>query len=746
MLFSKSISIAILSCVSIVLTPMTAAAETGSVAPDEIVHEVPGSASEMKIDGSLSEAAWDAALTFELAYEYAPLEKAPAIVRTQVLLTSDDSNLYVGFRCFDPEPAAIRAYLTDRDGIEGHDQIQICLDTFNDNRRSYLFAVNALGIQMDAIMTGDSESDNWDGIWSSAARITDYGYEAEMAIPFAIVRFHGGEGERVWGIDARRVYLREQDHYLGLIPRDNGNDCYQCQFVKISGFAQARLGRHLEITPSVTALSTSSPDPQSETDSVRESELSPSLNADIRISDYLTLSGTTNPDFSQVESDTLLLDINQPFALSYPEKRPFFLEGADFFDTSINAVHTRSIRDPNWGVKLAGKAGSNSIGYFTVEDEVTNLIFPGSQSSRSTTIYDSSVASALRLRHEFGRDLSLGALATDREGDDYFNRLLGLDLDYRITDSDRLSTQLIATSTKYPEETARDFDQETGDINDRGFELDYSHADRTWEWRINYLDLGSGFRSDVGFVPRVDIRDATAILTYKLYGSRDSWWRRLSFSGYYSLAEDQAGQFLNRTSYLRMTYLGKLQSNLDLRGYARREAYGGEEFDMKYLWAQFDFRPEPRAHVYLFTQIGDAIDYTDARAGMSARFNAYFSYRYGEHLYFNVWDDFERMEVGGDRLYTANVSQLAATYQFDARFFIRLKLQNADYDYNVANYLTPVSPNMRRLVSQLLFSFKLNPRTVLFLGYSGDYRGDDESGLSDRTHTLFFKVGYAFLL
>jgi hypothetical protein len=376
-----------------------------------------------------------------------------------------------------------------------------------------------------------------------------------MAIPFAIVRFHGGDGERVWGMDARRVYLREQDHYFSLIPRDNGNDCYQCQFVKVRGFAGARPGQHLEITPAVTALTTSMPGPQPDSDSVRESELSPSLTADIRISDYLSLSATANPDFSQVEADTFQLDINQPFALSYPEKRPFFLEGADFFASSIDAVHTRSIRDPDWGVKLAGKAGSNSIGFFTVEDELTNLIFPGSQGSRSTTIYNPSLASAFRFRHEFGRDLTVGVLATDREGDggDYYNRLLGMDLDYRFTDSDRLGAQFIATNTKYPGEIASEFDQESGDIGDRGFELDYSHTDRSWEWRINYLDLGSGFRTDLGFVPRVDIRDAAAMLTYKLYGSRNTWWRRLSFSGYYSLAEDQSGQFLNRSSYLRMT-------------------------------------------------------------------------------------------------------------------------------------------------------------------------------------------------
>jgi len=322
---------------------------------------VPRAASPIRVDGILDEPAWASALTLSLEYETYPGDNLPATLRTECLVLHDERNLYVGVRAFDPDPGAIRAYLADRDSLPGdEDQVQFVLDTFNDQRRAYVFAASPLGVQWDAIAsevggTGLSYDGSWDAIWSVRGRIDRDGYTLEFAVPFASLRFPRGGGEQTWGLHVTRSQPRSVVRQVSLRPIDRSNNCFLCQEAKIAGFEGVRTGLNLELDPTLTATRSDEraafPDGPMLNGPVR-GDLG--ITARLAPAPDLTLSAAVNPDFSQVEADTAQLKINTRFALYYPEKRPLFLEGADFFQTRLSTIYTRTVADPSWAAKLVG--------------------------------------------------------------------------------------------------------------------------------------------------------------------------------------------------------------------------------------------------------------------------------------------------------------------------------------------------------------------------------------------------------
>ncbi|MBZ0089216.1 MAG: carbohydrate binding family 9 domain-containing protein, partial [Thermoanaerobaculia bacterium] len=329
--------------------------------------------SPVAVDGRLDDAAWRQPPTFELVYEIRPGENTPAAVRTEGWIAFDDEHVYFAFRCQDPDPERIRARFTDRDSAFQDDFVGVVLDTFDDQRRAFEFFVNPLGVQMDLVQddVNSVEDETWDAIWQSAGRITAEGYEVEAAIPFASLRFRADGERRTWGIDAVRIWPRGDRVQLALGPRERGRNCYLCQAAQLDGLEGARPGRDLELTPTLTGSRSETRDPFPSAP-LAESDQGTELGLTARwgITPDLKLLGTYHPDFSQVEADAAQLAVNNQFAIFYPEKRPFFLEGADSFDTTIDAVYTRDVADPDWGLKLTGKQGAGVLGFFLAEDAV----------------------------------------------------------------------------------------------------------------------------------------------------------------------------------------------------------------------------------------------------------------------------------------------------------------------------------------------------------------------------------------
>ena len=723
--------------------------------PDELEIEtvvpygVPRTAEEIKIDAVLDEPAWSKAAQVPLEYETRPGENTPAPVKTTCLVTYDDAHVYVAFIAYDDNPEEIRARLSDRDKAFNDDFVGVVLDTFNDERRAFEFFVNPLGIQMDLFqddVTG-REDENWDAIWKSAGRITDEGYIVEFAIPFQQLRFPNGGGEQIWGFDAIRFYPRSDRVRIAAQPMDRNVSCYLCQISKVQGFEGASPGRNLELVPTLTAgrqdERTDFPDGALE-DGQGESELG--LTASWGVTPSMNLGLALNPDFSQVEADVAQLDINTTFTLFFPERRPFFLEGADVFRTPFNAVFTRNVSAPDWGVRLTGKQGKNGIGTFVAQDSVTNLIFPGSTSSDSESFEEGSDAAVLRYRRDFGKASSIGTIFTGRSGDEYENYVAGIDGLYRFRESDSIRFQFLGSRSQYPDEVAEDFEQPLGQFDDMSYLLSYFHDSRNLAGWVEYEDVGEGFRADMGFMPRVDYKRAVTGMQYHWWGEEGDWYNRLSAAGEYSHSEDHSGQLLDEEFDVWGSIQGPKESFVWLNLATSKQFWDGQVFDLNNIRNFVGIRPSGMIRLEMFSRFGDQIDFDNTRPGKQVFLSPEISLNLGLHVRADLEHTYQRLDVDEGQLFDAHLSQLRLVYQFNIRTFIRAIVQYQNVNRDPELYIDEVDANTRDLFGQFLFSYKLNPRTVVFVGYSDTREGDQDLSLTQSNRTFFLKLGYSWVL
>jgi hypothetical protein len=716
--------------------------------------------SPVRVDGVLDEQAWKDALTYDLPYEWQPGENTPPPVATDFLITYDDDNLYVAWRAHDPDPSQIRAHLMDRDSIDTFvqdDHVALLIDTFNDERRAFQFRINPLGVQADALNSPNEGIEDWsfDMIWASAGRITDDGYIVEITVPLNQIRFPRSAAPQTWGIDAGRSYPRNVRHRIAAWPHDRGNNCLLCQIDKVTGFENLKPGRNLEIDPTLTAARTDAATGPGGPLSSGDEDFDPGVSARWGITPNVSLNAAVNPDFSQVEADAAQLDVNERFALFFPEKRPFFLEGLDVFATPVQAVFTRTVADPRWGLKLTGKEGKNSFGLFVAGDEENQLTIPSNQRSRFTRIEDSVESGVARYRRDVGAGSSVGVLVTDREGDGYHNRLAAVDGFFRFNRTDTLLVQALRSDTIYPDGVVRAFGQRSDAFQGTGLLTQYQHSGRDWYWQLFWQDLEPGFRADSGFVPRVDLRDARGQINRFFYGGKDDWYNQLSFGVQGRRIEDHTGRLTDDRVRVSANVTGPWQSTMEL-GLTRNDilvdALGRrtlhEDIDALDLYGTM--QPNGTVRFVLSGTLGETVDFTNNRPADTVQLSPGAELKLGRHVNAKLDHTYQRLDEDEGRLFTAELSQLRLIYQFSTRSFVRGIFQYLDLDRDLGVYAQEVRPffeaKTETLFTQLLFSYKLNPQTVLFLGYSDNRAGTQELDLSQRDRSFFFKVGYALVL
>jgi hypothetical protein len=699
--------------------------------------------------GNLDEDAWKTASTIPLAYEWHPGDNVPPPTKTDVLLTFDRQNLYVGFRAYDAKPAAISAHLTDRDIPFSDDTVGFMIDTFNDQRRAFQFRVNPLGVQMDATNSDvdGSEDWSWNAIWASEGRITSDGYVVEIAIPFTQLRFPRGSGVQTWGFMASRDWPREDRHRMRSMPTDRGAPCLICQFDKLSGFRDLRPGRNLELDPTITAHQTAvradSPDGELKAGDVK---VDPGLSMRWGITPNVTVSAAVNPDFSQVEADAAQLAENQQFALFYPEKRPFFLEGADFFSTPINAVFTRTVADPELGIKVTGKENKNAFGAVITRDRVNNLILPSYDGSDLTSIDQNVNAVVARYRRDVGKTSSIGVLFTGRSASGYSNGVGGLDGLFRFSKSDSVTFQYLRSTTDYPHAVTDHFIQPLGSFSDDAFNIRYNHSTRNWQWAARYSDLGPNFRSDSGFVTRVNVKQPSGFIQRNFWGKPGQWYTEIQFFAGADWTTDSAGNIKENGQDFQVTYLGTRQTLVQATYSPNREYFRGVYYNDPRWNFYVESRPSSSIYAYFFTRGGKTIDFSNERQGDVLLFEPGGELNLGRRLSVSLDYTAERLDVAGGRLYTAKLPQSTIVYHFNIRTLARAIVQYSDVTRDPLLYRFPVDHKSKDLFTQFLFSYKINPQTVFYLGYSDSSSGDDRVDLRRTDRTLFLKIGYAWLL
>ncbi len=475
-----------------------------SVQAEEVktdISPIPRLSHPPKIDGVLDNDLWEReCLKIENFLQLSPKEKGTPSERTVAYLGYNEKSLYIAFRCFDSEASKIRASITNRDGCIDDDWVIVFLDTFNEKRRAFTFFVNPLGVQMDAVRMEEGGNDNmdtsWDAVFYSEGRVDAEGYTVEIEIPFKSLRFPDKE-EKIWNVVLGRNIPRKGEVILWPdFSRSIPGLLAQGEELLIRG--RVEKGRNLEVMPIATSLK-------------REGErvdFQPGANIKYGMSSDLTLDFTLNPDFSHIEADAPQIDVNLRYALRYPEKRPFFLEGMEIFQfPEMELIYTRRIIDPLWGGKATGKIGRVTYGYLSAYDDnpTESLwnIHNGEENPKVNALFN-----IVRLKTDVFKESYLGFCLTDKEIDGSYNRVVGLDGQFRLKNKYFFNFQAVGSLTKFEGEK-RDFAP--------ALYADFYYYTKHWGAGVFWESIHPDFEASSGFINRTDFKAYGANTSFTLY-------------------------------------------------------------------------------------------------------------------------------------------------------------------------------------------------------------------------------------
>ena len=707
-------------------------------------HDLPSIAQAANIDGVMNEPHWQQALKIELIYETTPDENTPAKQKTTAYLYENGESLFVAFRAEDTNMGQLRAFIKDRDSAYSNDFVGIQMDTFNDEQRAYEFFVNPYGSQMDLLFdesTGDDDS--WDAIWDSAGSIDADGYTVEMKIPFSNLRFESSHDIKTWGIEVLRVHPRDKRRIYRNSPRDRNRNCTLCQFHKFSGFNEAKQGNQLELNPVLTIGKSESRNALGEMQS-NGTDYEPGLNIRWGITPELTLDGTINPDFSQVESDSAQLSVNNTFALFFNEKRPFFQEGSNYYSTDLDVIYTRNVTDPEYGLKLAGKQGRHTLGTFAVKDEVTNIILPGTFRSNFTSLDEGSNVLAGRYRYDFNPDLNIGLIGTYRDAGEYNNTVTGVDGFYRWKEKHRFRFQYLTSDTDNPLSVQDEFglaESQSGDA----YRVRYNYNTRNWFGYANYKDFDKDFRADLGFITQVN-NDQVVVGGGHVFFAEDKWWNQIEIAGDWDKTRDNDGRLLEEEWEGRIELSALWQSYLATGYVVRDRLFDDILFDESFQWFFVEAKPWSGVSFGSDFNWGERLDFRTSKLADNLYIEPFINLDLNKHLNLNIRHTYNNLDSAGGRDLVANLTDARLKYQFNTRSFLRLTAQVENIKNTSQDPLDLGSVTRDRgLNMQLLYSYKVNPRTVFFLGYSDLATADnDDPHLEVQQRGLFMKLGYVF--
>lgn len=489
-----------------------AAAAAGATPPvyngtdRETTVELPRQEAGAEIDGQLDDAAWTGAARLVGFSQYAPDDGRAAEDETEILAWYSSTAIYFGIRAH-AAPGSVRATLADRDRIDADDWVQIYLTTFNDGRQATVFGVNPLGVQMDGALVEGTRSGGGgfgglaagreapdlspDFVFESKGRLTDYGYEVEIRIPFKSLRYQSAPSQD-WGIHVvRRV--QSSGHENSWVPASRSATSFLAQAGRLTGLAGLRRGLVMDLNPVVTARVDGAPGGGAwEYDAGR-----PDVGGNLRwgVTPNLTLNATLNPDFSQVESDASQFQFDPRQALFFAEKRPFFLDGTEFFSTPNNLVYSRRIANPVAAAKLTGKLSGTSVAVLSALDSESQSV-----SGRDHPFYN-----VLRVQRDIGGASRAGLVYTDRIEGGASNRLVGADA--RILWRKLYSLELQGAISR---------DVRGGDVTLTAplWGATLNRTGRRYGLRFSASGIDEDFRAASGFIRRAGV--ATVALTNQL--------------------------------------------------------------------------------------------------------------------------------------------------------------------------------------------------------------------------------------
>ncbi|HYC61384.1 MAG TPA: DUF5916 domain-containing protein [Thermoanaerobaculia bacterium] len=721
------------------LVSLIAGAQPAPPPPIEIVR----TAAAVNLDGNLDDAAWQSAAKIDRFYETSPADNTPPKVNTIAYVTYDDRYFYIGIRADDPDPSKIRAPFVDRDGVIGtDDNIAVFLDTRNDKRSAIELRVSPRGIQADAIFNDANQSEDFspDFYYDTAATIDDRGWSAEFRIPFSSLRY-GSADPQTWNILVWRNYPRDFRYFIHSAPIPRGSNCIVCHTHPIVGLTGLPAASHFVAAPYVTAQSIAQREDRSGS-GLGDSEFDADAGFDLKWTPTANSAFdlTVNPDFSQIEADVPQITVNRRFAVFVAEKRPFFLEGFDLFDTPMLVAYTRTITSPRFGVRATGKQGATAYTLLITQDRGGGRsIIPGPLFSDAADQDFKSYATIARVRHSLGASF-VGAVLTSREIDGGgHNRVFGPDGQWRPTEADALTAQLLISDTTHPDRPDLTPQWTGQSFRSHAFALDYSHNKEKYDLGLRGRDIGDGFRADLGFIPQVGYRQLTGFAGLRYYpeGKIRFFRPHVEVIRQTDRENEEIQQFVslgvNGFGVKNLQFFAALVPSERIR-------VGSESLEQRYgiLFLQFDpSRRFPR--IFLDSRFGQQIAFGLGRVGDGVSIGLGATVRPHDRLdlQFNV--NREWLDVDGvGRLFTADIQRIRAQYSFSAKSLVRVIAQYVDNEFSDGTH-------DGSFLGSVLYSYKLNWQTVFFAGYGDDRVLTETNDLEKTGRSFFFKVSYAFL-
>jgi len=475
------------------------------------------------IDGKLDDDVWKSAAVFKDFYQWRPSDSSPASARTEVRAGYDARFIYFAFHAYD-DVSKVRANVAKRDNIFDDDVVGLILDTFNDKRRAYELFFNPLGIQQDGFLTeGGNDDFSVDIVMESKGTVTTDGYTVEVAIPFKSLRYLAGK-DKLWGVHILRFVKHVNGETDSWMPISKDNSGLLSQAGHITGLEGISTERTLELIPSLTLSETGKRKPPITLAQIAQGgrfvnepiKFDLGLTGKYSLTPQVTLDFAVNPDFAQVESDQLVVTANQRFPIFFDEKRPFFLEGIDIFRTQIAAVHTRTIIDPDYAVKLTGKVDRNTFGLLLASDNGPGNFSEDERPTANPRFLDkNATVGILRLKRDVGKsDSFIGFLGTYRRFVDVYNQLAGFDGKFRLNKLTTFSWQALGTHSRrpffFPEEG------KTLDRRENGFiyAVDYNQDGRHFGHEFSMVGRTRYYRADVGFNRRNNTNSPNWFIRY----------------------------------------------------------------------------------------------------------------------------------------------------------------------------------------------------------------------------------------
>ncbi len=681
-----------------------------------------------KIDGILDDPVWQKA-PYETGFKtWHPDYGINMIENTIVYYAYDQENLYFAFRCFDSQPDKIKASVTSRDNIRTDDWICINLDSFNDHQSLYALYCNPLGVQGDSRYEGGQEDYSVDIVWYSEGKIDDKGYTVELKIPFKSIRFSHKEPVEMGVIFERKISRRsESGTHPPLDPAHGPNFLTQTRPLIFQGIKHYTL---FEVLPAVTYSQRSTIDEGKLVSAAGIGDVS--LTGKYGITSHLILDGTYNPDFNQVEADAGQVDFNLRYALFYPEKRPFFLEGLEKFnfggyssgDPLGQIVHTRTIVDPLVGFKLNGKVGDkNTIALIYAMDELPD-----------TDAENNAHFGIFRYKRALTKDSFVGGFYTGRERKSGFNRVFGFDGQLRINPSSIFGYHVFYSQDKVNEEAPKDDGHALG--------LHYLYGTRDWILMFGLQDIAEDFRTETGYVTRTGItRFRSGIM--RMFHPKSKIIQRIDPMIHSYQIKDKFSGIWETFNSFDLRFLFPRNSSI-LFGYRySNEVYSGEKFSTSGLRLIARSQFTKQFYFSLSYNYGNKIFYI-AEPFQGRGSDASVTLRYLPwkklHLSLNlIYSDFFR-DSDSSKEYDYMIIRSRNTYQVNKYLFFR-----GIVEYNSF---------WKQLMTDLLASFTYIPGTVIHVGYGSFYEKlhwvDGEYRTADRfletKRGFFFKASYLWRL